>query len=47
MPFQKGDYILLEYTVVDKDDNKVVETTVEDKPRRQVFIGLMRFMNRD
>lgn len=33
MPFQKGDYVLLEYTVVDKDDNKVVETTVEDKAR--------------
>ncbi|ADN51707.1 peptidylprolyl isomerase [Vulcanisaeta distributa] len=33
MPFQKGDYILLEYTVVDKDDNKVVETTVEDKAK--------------
>ncbi len=33
MPFQKGDYVLLEYTVVDKDDNKVVETTVEDKAK--------------
>lgn len=33
MTFQKGDFILLEYTVVDKDDNKVVETTIEDKAR--------------
>ncbi|ADY00902.1 MAG: peptidylprolyl isomerase [Vulcanisaeta sp.] len=33
MPFQKGDYVLLEYTVIDKDDNKVVETTVEDKAK--------------
>ncbi|BDR92989.1 peptidylprolyl isomerase [Vulcanisaeta souniana] len=33
MPFQKGDYVLLEYTVVDKDDNKVVETTVEDRAK--------------
>ena len=29
MPLSKGDYILLDYTVVSKDDNKVVETTVE------------------
>lgn len=27
---QKGDYILLEYTVATKDDGKIVETTVED-----------------
>ena len=33
MTFQKGDYVLLEYTVVDKDDNKVVETTIEDKAK--------------
>jgi hypothetical protein len=33
MTFQKGDYVLLEYTVVDKDDNKVVETTIEDRRR--------------
>ncbi|MGC8543036.1 MAG: peptidylprolyl isomerase [Vulcanisaeta sp.] len=33
MTFQKGDYVLLEYTVIDKDDNKVVETTIEDKAR--------------
>jgi len=29
MPLSKGDYILLDYTVVSKDDNKVIETTVE------------------
>ncbi len=33
MPFQKGDYVLLEYTVADKDDNKVVETTIENKAK--------------
>lgn len=29
MPLSKGDYILLEYTVVLKDENKVVESTSE------------------
>jgi FKBP-type peptidyl-prolyl cis-trans isomerases 2 len=29
MPLAKGDYILLDYTVVEKDENKVVETTQE------------------
>ncbi|ACB39009.1 peptidylprolyl isomerase [Pyrobaculum neutrophilum] len=29
MPLAKGDYILLDYTVVVKDENKVVETTQE------------------
>ncbi len=33
MTLQKGDYILLDYTVVTKDDNKVVETTSEDKAK--------------
>ncbi|MCG2863118.1 MAG: peptidylprolyl isomerase [Vulcanisaeta sp.] len=33
MALQKGDYILLDYTVIDKDDNKVVETTIEDKAK--------------
>lgn len=33
MTFQKGDYVLLEYTVIDKDTNKVVETTVEEKAK--------------
>ncbi len=31
---QKGDYILLEYTVTSKDDGKVVETTVEDTAKQ-------------
>ncbi|MFN3804128.1 MAG: peptidylprolyl isomerase [Pyrobaculum sp.] len=30
MPLSKGDYILLDYTIVIKDDNKVVETTQEE-----------------
>ncbi|MEZ0320247.1 MAG: peptidylprolyl isomerase [Pyrobaculum sp.] len=29
MPLSKGDYILFDYTVVIKDDNKIVETTQE------------------
>jgi hypothetical protein len=29
MPLAKGDYIFLDYTVVEKDENKVVETTQE------------------
>ncbi|WP_069807450.1 peptidylprolyl isomerase [Vulcanisaeta thermophila] len=33
MTLQKGDYVLLEYTVIDKDSNKVVETTVEERAR--------------
>jgi len=33
MPLSKGDYILLDYTIVSKDDGKVVETTNEDKAR--------------
>lgn len=33
MTLQKGDFVLLEYTVVDKDDNRIVETTIEDKAR--------------
>ncbi len=33
MPLAKGDYILLEYTVVAKDDGKVVETTLEGVAR--------------
>ncbi len=34
MMVQKGDYILLEYTVTSKDDGKVVETTVEDTAKQ-------------
>lgn len=33
MPLQRGDFVLLDYTVVSKDDNKVVETTSEDKAK--------------
>lgn len=33
MPLSKGDYILLDYTVVLKDENKVVETTSETVAR--------------
>lgn len=29
MPLSKGDYVLIDYTVISKDDGKVVETTVE------------------
>ncbi|MFN7106213.1 MAG: FKBP-type peptidyl-prolyl cis-trans isomerase, partial [Pyrobaculum sp.] len=30
MPLSKGDYILLDYTIVIKDENKIVETTQEE-----------------
>ncbi len=33
MPLQKGDYILLDYTIVLKDENKVVQTTNEEKAK--------------
>lgn len=33
MTLQKGAYVLLDYTVVDKDGNKVVETTMEEKAK--------------
>lgn len=33
MTLQKGDYILLDYTIRTKDDGKIVETTSEDKAK--------------
>lgn len=33
MPLQKGDYILLDYTIIVKDENKIVQTTIEDKAK--------------
>ncbi len=33
MPLQKGDYILLDYTIVLKDENKIVQTTNEEKAK--------------
>lgn len=33
MTLQKGDYILLDYTIVSKDDGKVIETTSEEKAK--------------
>ncbi len=33
MALQKGDYILLDYTIIVKDENKVVQTTSEDIAR--------------
>jgi len=33
MPLQKGDYILLDYTIIVKDENRIVQTTSEEKAR--------------
>jgi len=33
MVLQKGDYILLDYTIQTKDDGKVIETTIEEKAK--------------
>ncbi len=33
MPLQKGDYILVDYTIMIKDENKVVQTTNENKAK--------------
>ncbi len=33
MPLQKGDYILLDYTIIVKDENRIVQTTNEEKAR--------------
>ncbi|WP_291764829.1 peptidylprolyl isomerase [Caldivirga sp. UBA161] len=33
MVLQKGDYILLDYTMLTKDDGKVIETTIEEKAK--------------
>ncbi len=39
MPLAKGDYILLDYTVIEKDSNKVIETTQEAVAKE---VGLYR-----
>ncbi|WP_292000006.1 peptidylprolyl isomerase [Caldivirga sp.] len=33
MVLQKGDYILLDYTMLTKEDGKVIETTIEEKAK--------------
>jgi len=33
MAIQKGDYILLDYTIIVKDENRVVQTTNEEKAK--------------
>ncbi len=33
MPFQKGDYLLVDYTIIDKDEGRVLETTIEEKAK--------------
>lgn len=33
MPFQDGDFLLIEYTIVTKEDNKVVDTTSEEEAK--------------